>query len=171
MSEGLEVSVIWFPLNEYGNWLNLIRGIVWRTMENKDAQVRWIWTSASCIRGSGGGVGCRWKHKHFQINASVFPWKPNRKGRNVIWWKSLVCVRSEGSHVVRNYRIAGVHSADLSHKTVSCNSTFLIRQDDWGSSSSFLAWENSSGLRLWWPGNLYRRATWKHIRAALDKAS
>jgi hypothetical protein len=42
MSEGLEVSVIWFPLNEYGNWLNLIRGIVWRTMENKDAQVRWI---------------------------------------------------------------------------------------------------------------------------------
>lgn len=42
MSEVLEVRVICFSPNEYGNWLNLIRDFVWRTMGNKDAQVRWM---------------------------------------------------------------------------------------------------------------------------------
>lgn len=42
LSEGLEVGGIWFSRNEYGNWLKLIRGSVWRTMGNKGAQVRWI---------------------------------------------------------------------------------------------------------------------------------
>lgn len=42
MSVVLEVRVIWFSPNEYGNRPNLIRGFVWRTMGNKDAQVRWM---------------------------------------------------------------------------------------------------------------------------------
>lgn len=76
--------------------------------------MRWLRTSASCL---GEEAVCRRKHKHFQINASAFPWKQNRKGPNVIWWKSLVCVSSEGSSRV----------VEVTEKLVPILQTFLTR--------------------------------------------
>lgn len=138
-------------------------------MGNKDTQVR----QNGCFLRSK--VVCWGKHKYLQIKTSAFLWKQNRQGPYVIWWKSLVYVSSECRLVGRSHRKVDTSSAELPHRTVYCvwdqswlqtvRSRFDRSVAAWGScscSSPFLAWESSSGLKLWLQENLCQRSPQKH---------